>query len=60
MIDGAAIRSTFGLPLSTAACSNGMLKAKSASPVCMTVARVLLSTTGFHVMVSIFGRPAFQ
>ncbi|MNN35526.1 hypothetical protein D3C81_1493790 [compost metagenome] len=55
MIDGPSIRSTFGLAFSTAACSNGMLNAKSASPVCITAERVLLSTTGFQVMVSIFG-----
>jgi hypothetical protein len=48
MIDGRSIRSTFGLFFRSAACSNGIVNAKSASPVCISAARVLLSTTGFQ------------
>ncbi len=35
-------------------------KAKSASPVCSMAARVPFSGTGFHVMVSTFGKPVCQ
>ena len=60
MIEGPAITSIFGFCFNCSACSNGIENAKLASPVCMTVARVLLSTTGFQVRESTFGRPFFQ
>ena len=55
VIEGDAIRSTFGLVCNCAACSNGTWNAKSASPVRISAARVLLSTTGFQSIASTFG-----